>query len=345
MCEGKNLLTSEGIYQSELAKEAEKRRIANLKRGDVPPDVRFIERREEGRSSVLAGKAVGVGKDYVIDAKKVNERAPELRALVMERVITLKDAKTLSVESAPVRQSLVEHVLQGEAKDIKEAKALHKRSVLAERGLSVVLPQHLQLLHGDFMTVGSQIADNSVSLVFTDPPYHEKHLDLWSNLGQFAARVLKPGGLLVAYSGQAFLFSVLSRLSEHLDYRWVLSTYHCGQHIQIWKDQLWNEWKPLVMFSKGKPLEHEWLKDAYTGPKGDKAAHEWAQGEDEADYFIHSLSRPGDIVVDPMCGSGTIIRMAHRLNRRAIGIEINKQRYDVARGTMQVLEEYEEEIA
>jgi ParB-like chromosome segregation protein Spo0J len=230
-------------------------------------------------------------------------------------------------------------IATGEAKDVKEAKQVVRREKLAEKAKTVVLPQEIQLLHGNFLEVGSDIADNSVPLIFTDPPYHEKHLELWSNLGSFAARVLKPGGMLLAYSGQIALPQVLNALSEHLDYCWLLGQFHKGQHIQIWKYQIWNEWKPLVLFSKGKPILNDWFIDAYDGIKGDKEAHEWAQGEDEAQYFIQKLTQPGDLVVDPMCGSGPIVRMAHRFKRHSIGIEIDKQRYDVALGSMEALME------
>lgn len=43
---------------------------------------------------------------------------------------------------------------------------------------------------------------------------------------------------------------------------------------------------------------------------------------------ILSWSNPGDIVLDPMCGSGTTIKMAQILKRRWIGIEMAKEYID-----------------
>ena len=40
---------------------------------------------------------------------------------------------------------------------------------------------------------------------------------------------------------------------------------------------------------------------------------------------IRSWSSPGDLVIDPMCGSGTTLRAAANLERRAIGIEVNPE--------------------
>lgn len=36
-------------------------------------------------------------------------------------------------------------------------------------------------------------------------------------------------------------------------------------------------------------------------------------------------SRPGDLVLDPFVGSGTTLHVAHRLERRGIGIELNPE--------------------
>ena len=46
---------------------------------------------------------------------------------------------------------------------------------------------------------------------------------------------------------------------------------------------------------------------------------------------ILSWTNPGDLVIDPMVGSGTTLRAAADLGRRAIGIEINPEYCDLIR--------------
>ena len=48
-----------------------------------------------------------------------------------------------------------------------------------------------------------------------------------------------------------------------------------------------------------------------------------------ADHII-SWSNPGDIVLDPMCGSGTTCKMAVLNDRKYIGFEISKEYFDIA---------------
>ena len=45
---------------------------------------------------------------------------------------------------------------------------------------------------------------------------------------------------------------------------------------------------------------------------------------------ILSWSNENDIILDPMCGSGTTCKMAHELNRKFIGIEISKEYCEIA---------------
>ncbi len=50
-----------------------------------------------------------------------------------------------------------------------------------------------------------------------------------------------------------------------------------------------------------------------------------------AQDHIISWSNPGDIVLDPMCGSGTTCKMALKLGRRFIGIDISEEYCEIAR--------------
>lgn len=54
-------------------------------------------------------------------------------------------------------------------------------------------------------------------------------------------------------------------------------------------------------------------------------------------YLITMGSRPGDVVLDPFCGSGTTCIAAHKLQRRSIGIELNPQYFEIATAKMRAL--------
>src|SRR5436190_821631 len=45
--------------------------------------------------------------------------------------------------------------------------------------------------------------------------------------------------------------------------------------------------------------------------------------------LVESFSNPGDVVLDPFCGSGSTLLAARELNRRFLGIELSKQYFDL----------------
>ncbi|MFE7115058.1 DNA methyltransferase [Streptomyces sp. NPDC057654] len=53
--------------------------------------------------------------------------------------------------------------------------------------------------------------------------------------------------------------------------------------------------------------------------------------ESLAEYVLENFSRPGDWVLDPFCGFGTTLAVAHRLGREAVGFERDDQRAAFAR--------------
>jgi DNA modification methylase len=48
--------------------------------------------------------------------------------------------------------------------------------------------------------------------------------------------------------------------------------------------------------------------------------------------MIEEYSRPGDRVLDPFAGFGTTLRVAERLGRRAVGVELMSERVEQVRG-------------
>lgn len=66
---------------------------------------------------------------------------------------------------------------------------------------------------------------------------------------------------------------------------------------------------------------------------GDKIAlkHPATFPEDLANDHIISWSNEGDLVLDPMCGSGTTCKMAKNLNRHYIGMDISEEYCKISR--------------
>jgi adenine-specific DNA-methyltransferase len=50
--------------------------------------------------------------------------------------------------------------------------------------------------------------------------------------------------------------------------------------------------------------------------------------------LIQSFSRPGDVVLDPFCGSGSTLLAAKLQGRNFIGIELDPRYFEIARNRL-----------
>jgi len=234
-----------------------------------------------------------------------------------------QELKDLAKVPAQYQAEAVNLVLGGTSKTIRQAyKELKRLRKLNDRQSSQIeIPSDSPVWHGDFREVGQKIPDNSVDLIFTDPPYNKDAIQLYRDLGIFASRVLKPGGLCLAYSGQIFLPQVLNALSGNLEYIWCFAVRHSSGYTRIFKINGRNMWKPIVFFVK-PPYETWWktLDDMIDGQM-EKSDHEWQQGISEAEFYLKKLSVDNALIVDPFAGSGTTLLAAKNLGLRFIGIE------------------------
>jgi SAM-dependent methyltransferase len=177
----------------------------------------------------------------------------------------------------------------------------------------------------DFFTGSDRIADDSVDLIFTDPPYDKDSVDLYRKAAKVAARILKPGGSFVAYSGQKYLPEVYGLINHPaLRYWWTFAGVHAGANQMLQKLGIRCGWKPIIWYVKGTRGDvSEVLTDVVTGAR-EKTHHEWQQAEAEALHFIEKLTFPGGLVVDLFFGGGTTKVAADKLSRRFIGFEIER---------------------
>jgi len=186
-----------------------------------------------------------------------------------------------------------------------------------------------QLLVGDFRERCSEIEDSSVDLCFTDPLYEKDALPVWWDLGEMCAKKLKPGGIMMAYSGVLYLPQIHEMLGEHLTYLWTAAIYHSGRSKLVRAVQIHQAWKPVLVYYK-PPLTKYWhpFYDMVSGGQ-EKDHHMYEQSVAEAVHYIKAICPVNGVLLEPMMGSGTtIVAGLHAdLGLTCIGCEIDKAAY------------------
>lgn len=219
------------------------------------------------------------------------------------------------------------------ANQIKKEKQVQKRIEREQEEKELkqeyVEDDSVKIIQGDFRESCQSIDDGSIDCVLTDLPYPREYLSLWNDLSRISARVLKPNGFLITYSGQYHLPYVINALSEHLEYFWTFALYHKGRSQIVNNRNLMCKWKPILIFRNGTDSRFEsTIPDYVVSEQPEKDDHEWQQGESAIAQLIEYFTKPNELILDVCAGSGTTGVVAKRLKRRSILIEIEKESID-----------------
>jgi 16S rRNA G966 N2-methylase RsmD len=206
-----------------------------------------------------------------------------------------------------------------------------------------------------------QTIDGRVDHVITDPPFEVEAHTL--------QRRVKPGAvgggeklssepLSFAPMSQADRVVVGSQIAR-LTKRWALVFCQC-EASQTWasclaplnykRTAVWVKPDAMPQYSGDRPgmgyesivVAHAPGKSKWNGGgrvgvfvhnknSGGKHLHETQKPESLMVELIDLFTDPGDVVLDPYCGSGSTLISALRRGRRAIGIEINPEYAELAR--------------
>ena len=181
------------------------------------------------------------------------------------------------------------------------------------------------------------VADSSIDLIFTDPPYAAEFLDCYRWLASEALRVLRVEGFVLCMCGRSYINQIFRMFDDAgLTYFYELQQKSGGPAPTVYRDNTHEGGYPLLARTKsvlayskgpGRPRVGNMANLFDTGAEWtlSKRYHAWGQDVASARYWIDHFSGPGELVLDPFVGGGTTIIAAEVIGRRAIGFDIDPE--------------------
>lgn len=192
---------------------------------------------------------------------------------------------------------------------------------------------------GDARELMRYIPDQSVDLIFTDPPYLREHIPLYGWLAQEADRVLTPDGFLMAYVGGYWKDGVMAQMRQHMEYFWDYTIIHGGALPLVRNRNTRAGAKSILCYRKhgSKAMPQTEVQGSFQGTGASKEYHHWGQPVDETAYYISCFSEVGDLILDPFVGGGTTAVACAENNRAWIGFEMDEEYAHVAQQRVNAL--------
>jgi len=257
------------------------------------------------------------------------------------------------------------------------------------------------LIFGDCREKLKELADNSIDLIFTSPPYADSRNDTYGGIrpDEYVEwflpittelhRVLKPDGTFVlnikekVVNGERHTY-VIELILEMRRQGWLWTEefiwHKKNSYPGKWPNRFRDSWERLLQFNKSRKFNM--YQEEVMVPMGDWAGrrlknlsetdkvrdpskvgsgfgkrianwigrekayptnvlhmatetknrnHSAVFPEDLPEWFIKLFTKEGDWVLDPFMGSGTTCRVAQRMNRNSVGIEILTEYYQLAK--------------
>lgn len=221
----------------------------------------------------------------------------------------------------------------------------------------------IEIINGDALVELKKIGSDSVDLIIADPPYNlgkdygnnldtrsfDEYMSFSGSWLNEARRILKKTGTIYVFMGVRFisyLFDILDRKMKMKFNSWICWHYTQG----VGKRRGFSpRHDDILMFTKSGryrfnldpvrvPQKHYRARNNMRGANpGDvwsfshvhycndrRQKHPTQKPEGLIERMVLSSSRVNDLVVDPFAGSGTTLRVCQQLDRKCVGIELNR---------------------
>lgn len=220
-----------------------------------------------------------------------------------------------------------------------------------------------KIINCDCYEMIKNIPDKSVDLILTDPPY-DFHCGSAHNGGIFKNRLVKPGQDIIDLKiNKGIDYSILNefiRIMKHInifiwcnkeqitDYLIFFTNYNVSFEILTWHKSnptpltkntflpdteycLYFREKGKVNLNDGYDLKHKYWITSTNKDDKEQYLHPTIKPLEIIKKQILHTTQPADIVLDCFCGSGTTCVACKETGRKYVGMEINKEYYEIAK--------------
>jgi hypothetical protein len=307
--------------RSEAARE--QHGISNPRAGEIKPtlvpgqSVPEPKNNDSGHKTRQAKAAIlGVNHGAVKRAETINRKAPELAEKVASGEMPATKALR-EIKKAELNKAKAEAAAQ-----IKQNPNAPKVSLASFKDW---LPEQEQC-----------------DLLLTDPPYSteiENIADFAKEWLPFALGKVKPTGRAFIFIGaypeelQAYLMASMPNQILVWTYRNTLGPSPKHDYKLNWQAILYYRMPEAGPLDCPVMLEQFSVQDI-NAPDGRQynRDHEWQKPDEIAERFIRHTTKPGDLILDPFCCTGTFPLAASKLGRVGLGCDINPEHLKIAEG-------------
>lgn len=210
-------------------------------------------------------------------------------------------------------------------------------------------------IHGSCLELLPSLPSSHFNCIITDPPYgmgadsfgdvgpQHHYADDRDTAMRIAQCILSEGFRLTLPQAHLYMFCDIdqfSALREYADFAgWtpfrtpIIWHKSGGMGHDPWPNRGFRRsYETILYCDKGSKAYHEFSKDVIEVPGISSPIHPAAK---PAELYARLMARscmPGDIVLDPCCGTGPIFDAANRLNVTAVGIELDESYFNIADG-------------
>jgi len=225
-----------------------------------------------------------------------------------------------------------------------------------------------EIWHGDCLELMKNIPDKSVDMVLCDLPYGTTKckwdvIITFDKLWEQYNRIAKDNGAIVLFGNEPFSSKLRLSNLENYKYDWKWDKVR-GSNFATVKIRPFNSFEDIMIFYKKQPTYNpQMIKgEPYTQKQGfvgeskqtglhrkevvtisdgnrypitiikfskESGLHPTQKPVDLLEYLIKTYTNENDLVLDNCAGSGSTLVAAKNLNRQFIGIEKEKEYYNI----------------